>query len=1108
MKSIPLNPLLNRDFKNIKHNCMKRSIINKQLKMQKTISALVIFLLLLCTTVAFAQQRNTLAGIITDTNGEPLIGANVTVKGTTNGSITDVNGKFTLQQVPSNGTLVIAYIGYLSQEVAVNGQKSIDIKLKEDTQNLDEVVVVGYGSQAKRDMAVSVAVVDAKKLQKTSGSSATQQLQGKTAGVYIGTSGAPGAATMVRIRGVNTINDNGPLYVIDGVSSKNQDLSSINPNDIESLQILKDASAAAIYGAQASNGVILITTKQGSRGGQPVLTYDGSYSVQQTGKRYDVLDSQGLMDLEWATQVSTANLSGVTPNPYHPLLKNTGNGFAPYKYISNKGGMDAIDMSTYSYPDLVYSDFGNTNWWNEVTQKNAPIQNHNLGISGGNDKGQYNISLNYYDNRSVLKDFYYTRYATRVNSTYNIRKWLRTGENLSFMWEKDLGRTNNSSESSIYSWTYRDTPYAPVYDLAGNFNGSILPMTGNWQNAVSVQERQKQNYWTNSRLFGNIWGEIDILKNLTFKTLFGLDYTNNYHYDMNKLNLEFNESPKQNNFEEEAGFNMRWQWSNTLTYKTTFNNIHKLSVLLGTEAIQDGIGRDLYGQRYNYTFENNINTWVLNMGEKNSQMQANSSYNGVMALFGVFGRVDYSLKDKYLVTVNVRRDGSSRFASSQRYGTFPSVSLGWRLSEEGFMTPTRTWLDDLKVRASWGLTGNSDVPRSTNFAFEYITEPVSTNYDMSGSNSGNMGFRLNNYGNSETKWEAVENYNVGLDATVLQGKFGASLDFYRKTTTNMLIQAAYSGLAGKGNAPYINFGSMRNTGYDLNLSYHGKKDDWRWDVDLNLSHYHNEVLQLAAADDYALWGWGTRFDDPITRTIKGHPISEFYGYKITGFYTSVADVRATLPLGASPDMSDAEASRYIGKYKYADTDGNHILDSNDRTVLGSPHPDIIGGLTIALAWKQWDFTMFWYSTLGNKLFNNTLLFTDFQTFPGNHSSRMLNDSWTPDNPNAILPILDSGDTYDNKVNSYFVENASFLRMKNLLIGYTFPKSVLKKLTISNLRLYAQVENVLTFTKYRGLDPELTNSDVGAGSGADLSRGIDMGAWPNIIRITGGVNFAF
>ena len=1088
---------------------MKKSFINKQTKMRKKITALVTFLLLFCATTVFGQNR-AVTGTVTDTNGEPLIGASVTVKGTTNGSITDVSGKFSLQQVPASATLVISYIGYLSQDVSVNSsQRTVDVQLKEDTQNLDEVVVVGYGSQAKRDMAVSVAVVDTKKLQKTSGSSATQQLQGKTAGVYIGTSGAPGAATMVRIRGVNTINDNGPLYVIDGVSSKNQDLSSINPNDIESLQILKDASAAAIYGAQASNGVILITTKQGNRSGQPVLTYDGYYGVQQPGKRYDVLNSQDRMNLEWNSLLGQLRLSGDnTTLPQHPLFKTTTNGFVPYKYISNNGGMDAVDMNKYSFPNTVYAPYSDTNWWNEVTNDYAPIQNHNLGISGGNDKGQYNISLNYFDQRSVVKYLYYTRYASRLNSSYNIRPWLRAGENLSFTWTKDLGRNNAAAESSAYSWTYRAIPFAPVYDMGGNFSGSIFPGTGNWENPVANIERQKQNYWSNLRLFGNAWGEVDILKNLTFRTSFGLDYTNNYSYNMNKLNLEFNETTGQNSLEERSGFNMRWIWTNTATYKTTINNIHKLTVLLGTEAVNDGIGRDIYGQRFNYTFENNINTWVLTMGEKNDQMQANSDYNGVVALFGIFGRIDYSLKDKYLLTVNVRRDGSSRFSQSDRYGTFPSVSAGWRLSEEGFMAPTRAWLDDLKLRASWGLTGNSDVPRPTNFAYEYVTEPMSTNYDIKGGNASVMGFRLGKFGNPDTKWEAVENYNVGLDATILQGKFGVGFDLYRKTTTNMLIQAAYSGLSGGADAPYINYGSMRNTGYDLNLSYHGAKGDWRWDVDLNLSHYHNEVLSLASENDYALYGWGTRFDDAVTRTIKGHAISEFFGYKVNGFYTSIADVKACIPLGAEKTMTDAEAARYIGKYRYADTDGNGVLTENDRTVLGSPHPDVIGGLNLSLSWKHWDLTMFWYSTIGNKLFNNTAYFTDFQLFRGNRSSRMRDLSWEPGKTNAVLPILDSGDTYDQRVSSYFVEDGSFLRMKNILIGYTFPKSLLKKLTISNLRLYAQVENALTFTKYRGLDPEFTNADVSAGNGADLNRGIDMGAWPNIIRIIGGVNFAF
>jgi TonB-linked SusC/RagA family outer membrane protein len=1097
---------------------MEISLVSKLLKKKKSVSALFAFLLLFCATTVFGQNF-TVTGKVTDSNGEPLIGANVTVKGTTNGTITDVDGKYTLQSVNAQSVLVFAYIGYVTQEVEVSGQRTINRQLKEDTQRLDEVVVVGYGSQAKKDIAVSVAVIDTKKLLKTAGSSATQQLQGKAAGVYIGNSGAAGGRSMVRIRGVNTINDNGPLYVIDGVSSRNQDLNSINPNDIESLQILKDASAAAIYGAQASNGVILITTKQGNKGGQPVITYDAYFGVQQPGKRYDVLSSEDRMKLEYDGQANALKLSGAWDKgkrPSHELFKGT-DAFTPYKYISNQGGLDNVDMSLYSYPSNVYADFGYTNWWDEVTHEYAPMQNHQLGVSGGNDKGQYNISLNYFDQKSVLNYFYYTRYSTRLNSSFNVRPWLRIGENLTFAWWKDLGRANNGAEDSVYSWTYRASPWVPVRDLAGNFAGSIIPGTGNWQNPVAIQYRQKDNYWTNLRLFGNAWAEVDLFKGLTFRTSFGLDYTNGYYYRMEKKNLEFSESPKQNNLEEQANFNFRWVWSNTATYKTTIDDKHKFTVLLGTEAIRDGMGRTLTGQRFNYTLEDNVNTWILNMGEKNTQMRAESTYNGEYALFGIFGRVDYSLLDKYLLTVNVRRDGVSRFSVANRYGTFPSVSVGWRISEESFLQRARAnWLDDLKLRFSWGLVGNSDVPRATNFAYEFFTEPTTTNYDIAGNNGGNMGFRLNKFGNPNTKWEAVENYNAGLDATLLTGKFGIGLDLYRKTTTNMLIQGAYSGLAGGAEAPYINFGSMRNTGYDLNLSYHGHKGDWRWDVDLNLSQYKNEVLQLAASDSYALWKSGARLNGSVTRTIKGHPISEFYGYKVIGFYESVDEVLACTPLGANRNMSAAEAASWVGKFKFAeltekkDENGKtvHYLDSSDRTVLGSPHPDLITGLNLSLTYKNWDFTMFWYSTLGNKLFNNTLAFTDFQLFRGNRSTRMRDLSWEPGKTNAILPILDSSDNYTLNVNSYYVEDGSFLRLKNVMLGYTLPKSLLKKFTISNLRLYAQVENVLTFTKYRGLNPEFTNADTSEGSGADLRRGLDMGAWPNIIRIIGGLNFAF
>ena len=667
--------------------------------------------------VSISQQAKKVTGTVTDAKGEPLLGVNVVVKGTTNGTITDLDGKYSLEVEP-NSILVVSYIGYVSQQIPASGEV-VNVTLKEDTQNLDEVVVVGYGTQQKKDITGSVAVVDTKDLLASSGSSATQQLQGKAAGVYIGQSGSPGSQSMVRIRGINTVNDNGPLYVIDGVSTRNQDLSSLNPNDIESMQVLKDASSAAIYGAQAANGVILITTKKGTRSGQPKLTYDGYVGVQKTGKRYDVLNSMDRVNLEWDAKASNYALLGSNELPSHVQF---GTGERPsipnYLTQAGAGGRTDINPGDYNYPGTTYAPFSDTNWWDEVDRA-AMIQNHQVGLSGGTEKGQYNLSANYFKQDGTVIDSYYQRYQVRANTSFNVRDWLRVGENLTYAFTKDNGLNSSGAESNPYSWTYRASPYVPVYDIAGNFAGSKFAGTGNFQNPVANQKRNKDNYYTHNRVFGNLWAEADIIKGLTFRTNFGLDYTNGYYYRMEKKNPEFSESMGQNNFEEQSDFNYRWVWTNTLTYDKTFNEVHKLTVLLGTEAIRDGLGRTLKGRRYNYLYEDNTNTWELNMGENNAQRIAESKYKGEFALFGLFGRVDYAYNNKYLLTGIIRRDGVSRFSENNRYGVFPSISAGWRISEEAFMEKTKDWLDDLKLRFGFGVTGNSEVPRITNFAYEY-----------------------------------------------------------------------------------------------------------------------------------------------------------------------------------------------------------------------------------------------------------------------------------------------------------------------------------------------------------------------------------------------------
>ena len=669
--------------------------------------------------VSISQQAKKVTGTVTDAKGEPLLGVNVVVKGTTNGTITDLDGKYSLEVEP-NSILVVSYIGYVSQQIPASGEV-VNVTLKEDTQNLDEVVVVGYGTQQKKDITGSVAVVDTKDLLASSGSSATQQLQGKAAGVYIGQSGSPGSQSMVRIRGINTVNDNGPLYVIDGVSTRNQDLSSLNPNDIESMQVLKDASSAAIYGAQAANGVILITTKKGTRSGQPKLTYDGYVGVQKTGKRYDVLNSMDRVNLEWDAKASNYALLGSNELPSHVQF---GTGERPsipnYLTQAGAGGRTDINPGDYNYPGTTYAPFSDTNWWDEVDRA-AMIQNHQVGLSGGTEKGQYNLSANYFKQDGTVIDSYYQRYQVRANTSFNVRDWLRVGENLTYAFTKDNGLNSSGAESNPYSWTYRASPYVPVYDIAGNFAGSKFAGTGNFQNPVANQKRNKDNYYTHNRVFGNLWAEADIIKGLTFRTNFGLDYTNGYYYRMEKKNPEFSESMGQNNFEEQSDFNYRWVWTNTLSFSRTFNEIHSLNILLGTEAIRDGLGRSLNARRYNYLFEDNTNTYTLDMGENNSQRTNSSTYNGEFALFGMFARADYGYKDKYLLTGIIRRDGVSRFSENNRYGVFPSISAGWRMSEEAFMEPSRDWLDDLKIRAGYGVTGNSEIPVATNFANLFTT---------------------------------------------------------------------------------------------------------------------------------------------------------------------------------------------------------------------------------------------------------------------------------------------------------------------------------------------------------------------------------------------------
>ncbi|OLQ21125.1 SusC/RagA family TonB-linked outer membrane protein [Tannerella forsythia] len=1057
-------------------------------------------------TVAVTQQSRTVSGTVVDEQGVPLLGVNVSVSGTTTGTITDIDGKFTLE-VPAGAQLTFSYIGFISQTLPSSNNLS-RVVLKEDTQKLQEVVVVGYGTQQKKDITGSVAVVNADELLKTPSASATQQLQGRAAGVVIGSTGSPGSKSMVRIRGIGTVNDNGPLYVIDGVSTRNQNLNSINPNDIESMQVLKDASSAAIYGAEASNGVILITTKKGLKTAQrPKLTYDAYIGGSTTGKKYDVLNATDRLNVEWAAQANGYKIRNSNDLPSH---KQFGTGATPSipNYLSTKGAEgQQLNPADYSYPanQMVPWDAQGTDWWNELSRTGV-IQNHQLSLQGGSNHGSYLFSANYYDQEGTVIHQYFRRYQIRANTSYNVRDWLRVGENLTYAWTKDNGLNEKSNEATPYSWTYRASPWVPVYDIQGHFAGSKIAGTGNFINPVADAIRNKDNYWSNTRIFGNIWGEVDFMKDLTFRTSFGIDYTGNYSYSMSKKDLEFSESPGANGLTEEAGFNFRWVWTNTLTFNRTFNEVHKLNLLVGTEAVRDGLGRKMLGYRRNYLYEDDVRTWTLDMGEYNNFRRAESDYKGEYASFGIFGRANYSFADKYLLTATVRRDGVSRFSKSNRYGTFPSVSAAWRLSSEEFMKDFE-WLDDLKLRVGYGQAGNSTFPRATNFISTYSTNPSRTNYDFTGrQTSSQLGYRMGTFGNPDTKWERVETTNIGLDATFLEGKFSTNVEWWYKKSTDMLVEAVYSNLAGGADKPYINIGDMKNTGVDFMINYQDRNGDLSWNVNLNVSTYKNEVLKIGVSDKAAKYGYSDRISGPVSRTMKGRPIGEFYGYQIDGFYESEEEVKALTPLGETAGKFDPKT--YIGKFKYRDVDGDGKITTNDRDVLGSPHPDFTAGLNVGLGYKGFDFSMFWYACVGNEIFNGAKYFTDFWMFNGNRSSRMRDLSWEPGKKNAILPILDKQDNKSGtNANSYYVEDGTYARMKHITLGYTLPKNWLRKATIENLRFYVQAENLLTITGYKGIDPEVTNRDKTA-SGGDLEKGIDVGGIPNSIKFIFGVNLVF
>ena len=784
----------------------------------------------------------------------------------------------------------------------------------------------------------------------------------------------------------------------------------------------------------------------------------------------------------------------------NPSSKQYGSGSTPVlpDFITPFGAKEGdpnADPSKYDINSnqITRANKEGTNFYNEIT-RNAITQSHNISVSAGSDKSSYYFSLGYLNQEGIQRFQYLKRYSVRANTQFNINDKIRVGEN-AFVFYKTNPIFGNQSEGSPFTTAFREDPIIPVYDIMGNFAGTKSQDLGNSRNPYADIYRTKDNHNNNWDINGNVYAEVDFLKHFTARTSFGGGIDNYYFYNFNFVGYENAEgNTGANSFGEGAGYNNNWTFTNTLNYRNTFGD-HNVNVLLGYEAVNSN-GRNLNAGRSNF-FSEDPNFRILNTGSPSGQSNSGGAYQS--SLLSQFARVEYGYKGKYLVNASIRRDGASVFADSVRYGYFPAVSVAWRVSEENFLKSV-TFINDLKLRYSWGKLGSTSNVNSTNPLNLYNSTAGRSFYDITGSsNTPSAGFYRSNIGNPLTTFEGDIISNIGIDATILKNKIDFSIDWYKKKVTGLLFTA--SGLqfdrifVGDANLPKVNIGDMQNTGIDANITYHTIiARDFKFDVTGTFTSYNNKIVSIPGLP---------YFDGPQIRNVRptrnevGHPVGAFFGYKVLGLFQDAADV------AKSPKQNDAQP----GVFKYQDTNGDGKINADDRTYIGDPNPDFTYGLNLAVSYKNFDFSTFFFGSKGNDIFNQTKYFTDFPDFfKGGIRREVALNSFTTSNTNATIPILRTkgGFSTDTEANSYFISKGSYLRNKQMQLGYTIPANVLSRFRIERLRIYVQAVNLFTITKYTGLDPELQSSDINN----TVGFGIDQGNYPHTRGFLVGVNLNF
>ncbi|MEQ9289689.1 MAG: TonB-dependent receptor [Cyclobacteriaceae bacterium] len=1049
-----------------------------------------------------------ITGKITDENGEGLPGASVVVKGTTNGTTTNLEGNFRLT-APEEAILTVSYVGYKTQEVSLAGRSVIDLAMVPDAEQLDEIVVIGYGTKKKSDVTGAVTTVNQDFLKQQPSASVTRALQGSASGVTVVSTSTPGANAEVRIRGLGTINNNDPLWVVDGVF----DAEIPPPNQIQSIQVLKDASSTAIYGARGANGVILVTTKTGRANQKAKVEFSIRTGVYDPTAKFDILTNPiEIGQMIWLEQYNDYQLALETdPNavftPTHPhfnFTSTTEPNVELYDYLfpnSTNNGAASTNLDLYeprNYP-ITRTNKEGTDWLEEVYEPGL-TQDYNVSITGGSESTRYGFHGNYYTENAQYKFGGYDRYAFRANIDTDINDWFSVGQRLGGTLENFKGYRSNNSRGLLKNMM-EISPIIPMRDEAGNYAGSIVG--GGIQDApnpVAHLERLKNNFNRETTVSGNFYATIKPIEGLSAKTLFGYNIRGSKSTGYELPAPEFNNGVTTTALNNGNSNNLSWNWSNTVSYQNNFQEYHSINVLLGVEARKNTF--DFNSAFRSNFFSTDIDYLVLDAG---SDAQQNSGSRGGSSTSSVFARAYYDYKGKYLVDATIRRDGSSIFREDNRFGTFPAVSVGWKISDEAFLNGSSGWLNLLKFRAGWGQSGNDRTGNVNNQYTLFNQSLGSSFYAIDGSdNNIAQGFQSSNYGNPNARWETTATTNVAIDATMF-GALSINLDVWQKKTNDMLLRVPIPAVVGQAAIPSVNIGDMENKGFDLTIDYASSAlgKELKYNVSWTFSRYKNTVTKLSGQEEEPPILGSSLRGATYTQVEAGRSFPEFYGYQIDGIFQTDTEAAAHATNGTY---------NRPGNLIVRDVNGDGEITPDDRTYIGNPHPDFTTGLRAGLEYKGFDLSMTFYASVGHDIANYLARFRHYGLFQGPKSSRRLYESWgspfLADNSQATLPRAYSSTGFEQFSISEHIEDGSFLRLQNLQVGYNLPPSVLETLSLESARIYVMGSNLFTITGYSGLDPEIPSNWGPDGVDPAFNKGIDIGAWPIARQFMIGVNFSF